>query len=1347
MAITTITRVENRASAPVTLLDIENPSAPGHGLSIPPGGVQAVQLPVPWAGDAGAFPTHRLEVQVGGQTRFWIWQAARGDGDFVRFSTDGAWHDPGFRAHGIPLVEGTRTLIAQDGCFLLVSFPDDLLAALGQAAGSAPYALCAAQPPDPRPHPPTSVPKGSAVAFSMAGPPSDAFARGEPGAPLLYRDSGKRYEFRVINGAVQASGPDGLAIPLTAAVSFSRRRAGEAIPLPPIDLIAANGGRVFAKAQGQDAFFFATMDRMFVARDEQGRLYEVPSTYFKLDPEFHQPGARVVDLLAPLRGCFGDHPAAERFPLFRAALEQNLTDMMLVALQPRVWNLLDLRPPVGGIKGESQIVGIMIKVLEQVRPALIALQLAMPWAPFLDQLNAYLARAQAEAAADQADLDSPTPTVLTPPAWVPSDPVVAYCEGTRTTTLKSVHYTKVLDIGVGHVHWHEQYESITGGEMQPMRAPALFPTVLPQVHYAYLYRIVNGPLRDADGYIDGTCNFYALVQLRDDAALGVGDSYALLYCDEQTYFTHRWRVVHPDDWRGMMFALAKGLHDDPTGQPPLYDWHPETYWCPFRAGRIGPRSRLAASRQVLIVNGVTAGGQPVLYSINFSYATMDRTWRWRALPPGATPIAFADDAAAGAEQVPNPGTSTVFPETVRLRDDLTLHLKGTRQSGPGTAEVGRWYQRYLPANNVAVPPPAELVAGAPPPRGYTHPWKFLPEAVFQAADRFSHFGVYDTVDSRTQYYTVTPASSADAATLAAAGPGPWVDVNNQLYVRAWKFWWTAPLRGLDSAPLGDLDAFAHHEGRPRKHPPSMYNPDTRLRVAVRGGRLIALHWDKRDDDLMPFDGLPLQVVLQNGTARATVTITGNTWVESPPVVPWAAFVWPATPGDPVTVRVGNSTAVWRVRMAALDASRPGGVVWLLDTEMAGRFAGAAGGGNQYSWTPGAQTADLQRYAGSATAARQYGTSLWCEDVAGHVSVPEAMRWLRTMRVTLTPAQIPYGVEVPVTVQAVDAQTGTPLAGDVVINGRMVGRTGTSFRYTFTPQMTRVFDPELRVWTTVPVDPQGTVVVPDYDDGAIPFSFYVPGLRTQVQPAAIPAGPPVQVTVQAFDTTTGVPVAGRVLIGGQDAGATGTPFTRAFAPGANGTVTAAGYPNAGVSFPVYTPALRLTVTPTSLVIGRPTAVTVQAVDTTTGGAVAGRVLINGQDVGATNTAFTYAFPAPVPPGVVRATYYADTPIAWPVPHAAQLRVAVQLYPLPVGTAVSVRFTATDVDSGAAVDGAVKVNGTEAGRTNTTFTYTFRMTRVRRFDPELRIYIYVPEPPTVVVSAAGYPDQTVDTGIAG
>ena len=87
---------------------------------------------------------------------------------------------------------------------------------------------------------------------------------GSPGVRYLYRDSGKRYEFNIQNGVVVAKHSNGSTTSLTQAVSYTNKRSGQPLTAPTFDLIAASGGRIFAKEKDADRFYIATMDHVFI---------------------------------------------------------------------------------------------------------------------------------------------------------------------------------------------------------------------------------------------------------------------------------------------------------------------------------------------------------------------------------------------------------------------------------------------------------------------------------------------------------------------------------------------------------------------------------------------------------------------------------------------------------------------------------------------------------------------------------------------------------------------------------------------------------------------------------------------------------------------------------------------------------------------------------------------------------------------------------------------------------------------------------------------------------------------------------------------------------------------------
>src|SRR5262245_7219715 len=94
-----------------------------------------------------------------------------------------------------------------------------------------------------------------AVAFSVAGlptPPNDRFS---------FSDAGVRYEFVIDGGRVMLVERDGKHSDFsTEFVSHERERAPRSEMPPPFSMVAASGGRVFAKEAGKFSFAFAAME-------------------------------------------------------------------------------------------------------------------------------------------------------------------------------------------------------------------------------------------------------------------------------------------------------------------------------------------------------------------------------------------------------------------------------------------------------------------------------------------------------------------------------------------------------------------------------------------------------------------------------------------------------------------------------------------------------------------------------------------------------------------------------------------------------------------------------------------------------------------------------------------------------------------------------------------------------------------------------------------------------------------------------------------------------------------------------------------------------------------------------
>jgi len=895
--------------------------------------------------------------------------------------------------------------------------------------------------------------------------------------------------------------------------------------------------------------------------------------------------------------------------------------MMDARVHRGAWHLLDARPPSNAMaRGIEAAIATSIPVFQMLVQKLPALLPGQAQAQFV---LSFLTWAQPQ-----------VPQMLdSRPVSGPHYDHVQFSSNTDAPVWEqSISIASIRDIGVAHTHMHQQYESISGGELQMLWAgptPGMFP------NHRELYQFLNGPVADADGYNDGTCNYYMLAQLTDG-------TFALLYIDEQTFFSQRWRYAHPDDHNGAAMSLAGDL----AANPGAYRWSRATFWSPFETpGLIGARSRLAVSAYVVLVTGDFQPGSPPppVYSLNFSWGTMDRTWRWRAFPPGTIARELTDpaDETVPADTSPNAG-HTVYPQTIRLRDDMTVHVKGTLAGVPG-----RWYQRYLPADNGHVPPAEQLVAGARPALPYPHPWKFVTEAAFQSADRFSHFGVYDEVDSRTQYYPVDPVSFAALDAAHVAPDDWWVDTEHKLSITAYTFaldtmqvpWFPWP--PFPKVPL---------------QPASLFNDAAMLRFVKRGARWIAVRADKRDDDLVPYDVIPPAPVTfarrgRDGTARPGtigVVLQAGQVVPAPPAVQTAFFWWEGGGATAAIAYSGRNVA--RVRMAALDAA--GAVVPLLDANADAFRFDAATNAFVYRWSPPADDANRLRTYASEDAARGSGTSIWFEDLSGHVAPPELVMWRvpLQMRVAVSPEDIPYGVQVAVTVSAFDSLTGAAIvdpSSSIVIEDVATGHAlGETFPYTFQlvadPDDTGGGDgghkPGPR--PKPPHPPAGAVRAGRYPTTPIPFAYYTRALDVTVDRTAFTIGQSAQLTVVVREKSSRAhaPLAANVSIGGASLGVTsadpakpGATFTHTF--GSNDralTVTRDGYPAQTIALqlaaPPPPPSIVVTVDPPVFPPGRRITVTVHAADSNTHVPLtAGTVAVNGTVVGTPNVPFPFVVP--------------------------------------------------------------------------------------------------------------------------
>jgi hypothetical protein len=721
----------------------------------------------------------------------------------------------------------------------------------------------------------------------------------------------------------------------------------------------------------------------------------VPGIYFKLDPEIGVAGTSNEELVNQIDeeppGSFNNHPVTIRFGVYRRLIGTGWGGMMVVRKIPRLWYQLDSRPPAC--------------------------------------------------------------TLAEIPDKFPTYPHIIYENSLATVLIseeESIDFEAVLDLGVGSVHLHEQYSEIYGGEMQPLLTDAFGIKF-----YMYIYQFFNGQVRDGDGFIDGTCNYYMLCRLRRSDSKRL-QKYALLFIDEQSFFSNRWRAVDPEDCEPSdmsswllgkpNFLFTAELKSKEALYRVRYGYEYDKFWDPFASGCIDDDSRLAVACQVVAINGNDSGAHQI-YTINYSWGTCDRTWRWRGLPEGTKARIVETqedpediDVETRSRVLRTPGRLSnrrlpdvddeclVYPQTIKIRDDTTLVLKGTKSYGSGVSKryySGRYFQKYLPSD-LKMPDPSPGEHRKPEP--FNHNWQFVPESIFKRMDSYSHFGVYEKVDSRSQYYCIE-LSESDAAKLEP--DAVWEDIHKVLHIRCPRINWADLSRLAD----GDLQALLPFQSSPSSpfmfvprlpsveedvRPLSMFNPGTFFRITRKKGlgdkkqgivSCIATFWDKRDDDLIQVSNpLPVTVKLQkrNSNVEIRAKFKKHRDVFVPPLVKKATLTLrrQQRSGKILSASVkfelprqiyrrGGSqppdikSMIWRVVVCALGEPDSQEIKTVFDCERDGEFQ-ATPDRNSYicDFNPSAAEEDLLRRYFLPENHWKSGASIWFEDVVGQKNIAE-----------------------------------------------------------------------------------------------------------------------------------------------------------------------------------------------------------------------------------------------------------------------------------------------------------------------------------------------------------------------
>ena len=882
---------------------------------------------------------------------------------------------------------------------------------------------------------------------------------------LKYTDEGKYLQFKLVGdgkvkwdklGAFTLFKPDEPVlnsplnlIGLDISVSYLKSRLGRWTEAPDFESIVASSDRLFAKEKGLDNFYIALPSPLYLHKTVTNSLVVLPQSFFQIDPELGQPDENIDDLLFhfTVSGDDENHLATNRFPLIRAifrlftSLEnfkmiREAFPNMGVQLQPYVWVRFDSRPTKKGTEIPKGFPGYKHIIFQ--------------------------------------------------------DPDFLGIRG-DVTNKNSIDFKLVLDLGVGLSHLHEQYEPIYGGEADVLDGLTPAGGLVDFVDaregmatYDKLYQFANGPMQDIGGWIDGTCIYYLLVELnyheenvvvvkdnfyanykklsdkrKQELNKGVSEleisnthfqnGYAILWKDEQASFTERWRALDliDNEFVSPVKPIINIINE------PSFNFDPDKFWNPFKAGMIRSFSRMAVARQVILVNGYDFNNNEhekhELYSIHFCWPTMDRTWRHRKFPTGVhTKLLTKKNVEVGSEEIDNEQVDSIYPQTIGLREDMTIYVKGTKLINQILVK-GRWVQKYLPSDNQEIPAIAEVRKGEKPINGYDHPWQFYSEEAFNNMhQKFSHFGVYEEVNSRCQFYYVNITKSKEIE-VGDIEKFTWIDAERQLRIdrNQINFKLLANLVNSILPALGIvvlsglIIGFILSAGAgliaalmalgvalgigiwlvlSRRTHPSLFENIMRYKITLRESLgYIMIFADKRDDKTIKFNRIPKSIILQaeeDSSVRITLSVGERERSErklevreriTPPEVKQAELIIskkkdneikkivirftsarsPISFGDDIP-KFDNWIAIniFKIKIGIFNAS--GNLVLLFDKKREGNFVKMNDATYEYVWVPESSVIqDIDLPAQISENGQIYnGLSIWFEGVSGLVNCAE-----------------------------------------------------------------------------------------------------------------------------------------------------------------------------------------------------------------------------------------------------------------------------------------------------------------------------------------------------------------------